>query len=175
MDPAKHHYRRVMEWLYVGCVALSGSALVLITLMIPTGVFFRYALNAPLSWPEPASVVMMVLFSFLGGAAVYRANGHIAVEALVNAVKPGVRRAMRAGILLCMAAMALFMLYDGGRLCLATQFQTMAEFPVLSQGIVYLPIPIAGLLTLLFIVEKVWIGEPPPTSVMFHDQAAELE
>ena len=164
-----------MEWLYIGCIVLSGCALILITLIIPTGVFFRYVLNSPLSWPEPASIVMMVMFSFLGGAAVYRANVHIAVEALLNAVAPGVRRVMRAGVVLCMVAMALFMLFDGVKLCLATQYQTMAEFPVVSQGFVYLPIPIAGLLTLLFIIEKLWVGEPPATSFMFHDQAAELE
>jgi TRAP-type C4-dicarboxylate transport system permease small subunit len=172
---AKQLYQRAMEWLYVGCIALSGGALILITLFIPTGVFFRYVLNSPLSWPEPASIVLMVMFSFLGGAAVYRANVHIAVEALQKAVKPQVRRAMAAGVTLCMTAMALFMLYDGAKLCLATRFQTMAEFPVLSQGIVYMPIPIAGLLTLLFIVERLWIGAPPASSYMFHDQAAELE
>jgi len=172
---AKQYYRKLMEWLYIGCIILSGCALILITLMIPTGVFFRYVLNSPLSWPEPASIVMMVMFSFLGGAAVYRANVHIAVEALLNAVAPAVRRVMRAGVVLCMMAMALFMLFDGVKLCLATQYQTMAEFPVVSQGLVYLPIPIAGLLTLLFIIEKLWIGEPPATSWMFHDQAAELE
>ena len=171
----KLRYQQAMEGLYIGCIVISGCSLVLITLMIPTGVFFRYALNSPLSWPEPASVVMMVLFSFLGGAAVYRANVHIAVEALLNAVRPSVRRAMRAGVVLCMVATSLFMLFDGVKLCLATRFQTMAEFPVLSQGIVYMPIPVAGLLTLLFIIEKVWIGEPPATSFMFHDQAAELE
>jgi hypothetical protein len=51
----------------------------------------------------------------------------------------------------------------------------MAEFPGLKQGIVYLPIPIAGALTLLFLLEHVWVGEPPPTSFMYRDQAAELE
>ena len=71
-----------MEWLYLGCVVLSGSALVAITLIIPAGVFMRYVMNNPLSWPEPAAVVMMVMFSFIGGAAIYRANVHIAVEAL---------------------------------------------------------------------------------------------
>jgi hypothetical protein len=34
---------------------------------------------------------------------------------------------------------------------------------------------VAGLLTLLFIAEKVWLGEPPKTDVMYSDQAAELE
>jgi TRAP-type C4-dicarboxylate transport system permease small subunit len=172
---AKQRYQQAMEWLYIVCIVLSGSALVVITLIIPLGVFMRYAMNSPLSWPEPASVVMMVMFSFLGGAAVYRANVHIAVEALLNAVRPSVRRAMRWGVVLCMAGTAVFMLVYGVKLCVVTQYQTMAEFPVLSQGLVYLPIPIAGLLTLLFIIEKIWVGEPPKTSFMYHDQAAELE
>jgi len=68
----KQSYQKVMEWLYLACIVLSGTALVVITLIIPLGVFMRYAMNNPLSWPEPASVVMMVMFSFIGGAAVYR-------------------------------------------------------------------------------------------------------
>jgi hypothetical protein len=36
-------------------------------------------------------------------------------------------------------------------------------------------VPLGGLLTLLFIVERLWIGEPPPTSVMYRDQATALE
>jgi TRAP-type C4-dicarboxylate transport system permease small subunit len=171
----KQRYRQAMEWLYVGCIVLSGTALCVITLIIPFGVFMRYAMNAPLSWPEPASVVMMVMFSFLGGASVYRANVHVAVEALLNAVRPALRQAMRFAIDACMAGTALFMLVYGVNLCLVTRFQSMAEFPGLSQAVVYLPIPVAGLLTLLFVVEKVWLGEAPATSFMHHDQAAELE
>jgi TRAP-type C4-dicarboxylate transport system permease small subunit len=147
----------------------------MITLIIPLGVFMRYAMNNPLSWPEPAAVIMMVMFSFLGGAAVYRANVHIAVEALLNAVSPAVRRVMLWGVNVCMAATALFMLGYGVQLCLVTRYSTMAEFPGLSQAIVYLPIPVAGLLTLLFLIERVWVGDPPKTSIMYSDQAAELE
>jgi TRAP-type C4-dicarboxylate transport system permease small subunit len=168
-------YRRAMEALYIACVVLSGTALVAITLIIPAGVFMRYAMNSPLSWPEPAAVVMMVMFSFLGGAAVYRANVHIAVQALLNAVGPKVRTAMLWGVDACMAATALFMLGYGVHLCVITQYQTMAEFPGLSVAVVYAPIPIAGLLTLLFIIEKVWAGPPPKSSIMYSDQAAELE
>ena len=172
---AKKRYQQAMEWLYVACVLISGTALVVITLIIPLGVFMRYAMNNPLSWPEPASVIMMVMFSFLGGAAVYRANVHIAVEALLNAVKPEVRRYMLWGVDACMGATALFMLGYGIQLCRVTQYSTMAEFPGLSQAVVYLPIPVAGLLTLLFLIERVWVGDPPPTSIMYSDQATELE
>jgi TRAP-type C4-dicarboxylate transport system permease small subunit len=164
-----------MEATYLACIVISGAALVAITLIIPFGVFMRYAMNNPQSWPEPAAVVMMVMFSFLGGAAVYRANVHVAVEALLNAVKPGVRRAMLWGVDACMAAIALFMLGYGAHLCVITRFQTMAEFPGLSVAVVYSPIPVAGLLTLLFLIERVWLGAPPKTSIMYSDQAAELE
>ena len=171
----KRNYQQAMEWLYLACIVLSGTALVVITLIIPLGVFMRYAMNDPLSWPEPAAVVMMVMFSFIGGAAVYRANAQIAVEALLKAVGPKTRIGMTRGVHVCMAITALFMLGYGVQLCELTWYNTMAEFPALRVGIVYMPIPIGGLLTLLFLIEKVWVGDPPKTDVMYSDQAAELE
>ena len=168
-------YRRAMQALYLACIALSGLAMVAITLMIPAGVFMRYVMNDPLQWPEPASVIMMVFFSFVGGAAVYRANAQIAVEALLKAVGRRSRAAMQWGVHACMLVIATFMLGYGVHLCLITQNNTVAEFPWLSVGIVYLPIPLGGTLTLLFLIEKVWLGEPPRTDVMYSDQAVELE
>jgi TRAP-type C4-dicarboxylate transport system permease small subunit len=164
-----------MQALYLACIVVSGLALVAITLMIPLGVFMRYVLNDPLQWPEPASVIMMVLFSFLGGAAVYRANAQIAVEALVKAVGAAKQRAMRWAVHACMTLTAGFMLGYGMHLCILTWGNSMAEFPGLSVGVVYMPIPVAGLLTLLFIVEKVWLGEPPADDAMYSDQPVELE
>jgi TRAP-type C4-dicarboxylate transport system permease small subunit len=172
---AKLRYQQAMENLYLACIVVSGTALVVITLIIPLGVFMRYVVNKPIGWPEPAAIILMIVFSFVGGAAVYRANVHIAVEALLNAVKPGLRQALKRGVTACMTATAAFMLFYGADLCWVVRGSTMAEFPSVSQGLVYLPIPVAGLLTLLFILEKVWVGEPPPDSVMYRDQAAELE
>jgi len=164
-----------MQALYLACIVISGLTLVTITLIIPLGVFMRYVINSALSWPEPASVIMMVMFSFLGGAAVYRAKVHVAVEALLNAVSERNRKIMLWGVNACMIATALFMLVYGAQLCHLLWHQSIAEFPGYSVGLSYLPIPIAGLLTLLFIIEKVWLGDPPQTDVMYSDQAAELE
>ena len=171
----KTFYRRAMQRLYLGCIVLSGLAMVAITLMIPSGVFMRYVMNDPLQWPEPASVIMMVFFSFVGGAAVYRANAQIAVEALMKAVGPRSRAAMEWGVHACMLLVAGFMLGYGVHLCVVTWGNTIAEFPSLSTGVVYMPIPIGGLLTLLFIVEKMWLGEPPQDDIMYSDAPAELE
>ena len=171
----KRAYRRLMQRLYLVCIALSGIAMVAITVMIPSGVFMRYVMNDPLQWPEPASVIMMVFFSFVGGAAVYRANAQIAVEALLRAVGPRSRAGMQWSVHACMFVIAVFMLGYGANLCWITQGNTMAEFPWLSVGIVYLPIPLGGLLTLLFLIEKVWLGEPPKDDVMYSDQLMETE
>ncbi len=166
----KAAYAAAMERLYLACIVVSAVALVAITLVIPYGVFMRYVMNSASSWPEPFSVLAMVLFSFVGGAAAYRANVHIAVQMLTDAVPAPARRALLLLADLAMVATALFMMVYGTQLVRATWGQTIAEFPTLSVGITYLPIPVGGLFTLLFIVERLWLGMPPPTSVMYRDQ-----
>jgi TRAP-type C4-dicarboxylate transport system permease small subunit len=166
----KAAYAAAMERLYLACIVVSALALVAITLVIPYGVFMRYVMNSASSWPEPFSVLAMVLFSFVGGAAAYRANVHIAVQMLTDAVPAPARRALLLVADLAMVATALFMIVYGTQLVRATWNQTIAEFPTLSVGITYLPIPLGGLFTLLFLVERLWLGMPPPTSVMYRDQ-----
>ena len=166
----KARYAAAMEWLYLGCISLSATALVLITLAIPYGVFMRYVMNSAASWPEPFSVLMMVMFTFVGGAAAYRANVHIAVQMLTSAVPPAVRTGLLRLADLCMVATALFMIVYGVQLVKVTWGQTIAEFPALSVGVTYLPIPVGGLFTLLFIIERLWLGVPPPASIMYRDQ-----
>ena len=112
----------------------------------------------------------MIVFSFLGGAAVYRAKVHIAVRAVwtrwprAGGAPPGLVDA-------AMALTCLFMVVWGGELVRATFYQVIAEFPVLSVGLTYAPLPLGGLITLLFIIERAWLGEPPPTSLMYRDEA----
>ena len=166
----KAAFARAMEALYLACIIVSATSLVLITLAIPYGVFMRYVMKSAASWPEPFSVLAMVLFSFVGGAAAYRANVHICVQMLTNAVSPAVRFWLLKLADLGMIATALFMLVFGAQLVKVTWGQTIAEFPSLSVGVTYLPIPLGGLFTLLFIIERLWLGSPPPGSIMFRDQ-----
>jgi TRAP-type C4-dicarboxylate transport system permease small subunit len=167
---SKAAYALAMERLYLACIVVSAVALVAITLAIPYGVFMRYAMSSASSWPEPFSVLAMVLFSFVGGAAAYRANVHICVQMLTDAVAAPARTALLTLADLAMVATALFMMIHGTQLVRATWNQTIAEFPSLSVGITYLPIPVGGLFTLLFIVERLWLGMPPASSVMYRDQ-----
>ena len=42
-----------MDKLYLACVVVGCTALVLISAVIPWAVFTRYVLNSAASWPEP--------------------------------------------------------------------------------------------------------------------------
>ena len=163
-------YRAAMEWLYIACIGLAGVVMLVMTIIIPYGVFMRYAMNAPASWPEPAGILLMVLFSFIGGAAAYRAKAHIAVATVLNMMNPANRLRMERVADIGMGIIALFMIKWGVLLVQATWQNTIAEFPELSVGVTYLPIPAAGVVMLLFVIERLWLGDPPPDSFTFRDQ-----
>ncbi|HSB69559.1 MAG TPA: TRAP transporter small permease [Candidatus Methylomirabilis sp.] len=166
----KLQYQKFMEALYVVCIVLSAVAVVVMTAIIPYGVFMRYVMNSPLGWPEPLSVLLMIVFTFIGGAGVYRAQVHIRINALLDIVAPNVRAKMLLVADALMILACLFMVGYGAMLVQTTWFQSIAEFPGLSVGITYLPIPVSGFVTLLFVVEYLWIGPPPKTSVIYQDQ-----
>ena len=60
-----------------------------------------------------------------------------------------------------MALIALFMIVYGERLVEVTWHNTIADFPFLSVGVTYLPIPVGGVCLLLFIIERMFLGAPP--------------
>jgi TRAP-type C4-dicarboxylate transport system permease small subunit len=153
-------YRRAMDRVYLLCVIIAGVALVLISAIIPWAVFTRYVLNSAASWPETAAILLTIVLTFFGAAACYRLGLHMSVTVGVDMLPARVRRVTEFVVELLMALVALFMVIYGIKLCQATWQNTIAEFPFLSVGVVYSPIPIGGALTLLFIIEHLTIGRP---------------
>lgn len=160
----KQSYVRAMDALYFACVAVAGLCITIMTIVVPIGVFYRYVLNSALPWPEPMATIMMIFFTFLGGAACYRAGVHISVTLFVGALSGTAAKIVEYVVEIAVAALCLFMLIWGSELVHTTMFQTVAEFPFLAVGITYLPVPVGGAVTLLFMIERMWIGPPPPTS-----------
>src|SRR5690349_10546128 len=153
-------FRRAMDALYLVCVVIAGAALVLISAVIPWGVFTRYVLNSAASWPEPLAILLTIVLTFFGAAACYRAGTHMSVSVAVRALSPPLRRVIEPFAEGLVALVALFMVIWGARLVGTTWHQSIAEFPALSVGVTYLPIPIAGAITLLFVAERLLIGRP---------------
>ena len=154
-------FRRSMDALYLACVIVGVVALVLISAVIPWAVFTRYVLNSAASWPEPLAILLTIVLTFIGAAAGYRLNLHMNVGYFANQLPPPYRKLLDLVVQLLMALIALFMVWWGALLVEVTWHNTIADFPFLSVGITYLPIPIGGVCLLLFIVERIWLGAPP--------------
>ena len=161
-------YRQAMDLLYLACATAAGAALVLITLIIPWGVFTRYGLNSAASWPEPAAILLAIVLTFFGAAACYRVGQHMQVTFVRDHLPPTLRRLADIAAELLVAALAAFMAVWGYRLCGDTWNQSIAEFPALSVGVTYLPIPLGGLCLMLFVVERLAIGRPSGLATSGH-------
>jgi TRAP-type C4-dicarboxylate transport system permease small subunit len=163
----KARYVALMDVLQRACMIAAGVCLVVITIIIPWGVFTRYVLNSAASWPEPMAVLLVIWFSFLSAAICYREHLHIGVAVLPMMLEGKARMAVGWLIEACMMGTNLFMVWWGIKLVNTTWYQSLADFPGFSAGLSYVPIPIGGLVTALFVIERLW------TSDLFKEPDAE--
>lgn len=157
--------------LYETCIWISGASILVMSLIIPWGIFTRYVLGTGSRWPEPISILLMVVFTFFGAAAAYRAGAHIAV-AMVTDRLPGATRPMAAGLVrLLMLVVSAFMVVYGAKLCMETWRQNIGEIPWMPVGATYLPVPLGGLITLIFVLEHMFIGSQAQRAIVTYDHA----
>ncbi len=161
---------RAIDGLYTACIWVAGLSILLMSLIIPVGVFARYVLGEGAQWPEPIAILLMVMFTFIGAAAAYRAGAHIAVGMLTDRLPAPLRLLFAKTVDLLMIAICLFMVFYGGKLCLETMRQTLPALPWLPVGWTYLPVPVGGLFTFVFVLEKMIFGDQHARAVVTFDQ-----
>ena len=105
-----------MDAVYLACIWISGISILLMSLIIPWGIFARYVLGSGSSWPEPVAVLLMVTFTFFGAAATYRAGGHIAVGMLTDRLPEPLRWACEKLVDVAMVGICLFVMVWGEKL-----------------------------------------------------------
>jgi TRAP-type C4-dicarboxylate transport system permease small subunit len=150
----KAHYIRLMDAIHGACVFVAGACLVVITMIVPYGVFTRYVLNSAASWPEPLAILLMIVLSFLSAVVCYREHLHIGVGLLPAFLQEPAKSFLGWILEILMLVTNFFMLIWGIRLVQTTWYQAIPEFPIVSAGMAYLFIPIAGGLTAMFILER---------------------
>ncbi|WP_119302062.1 TRAP transporter small permease [Dongia deserti] len=151
-------YFRLMDVLHRICMLIAAICLVAITLIIPWSVFTRYVLQSAASWPEPMAVLLMIWFAFTAAALCYREKLHITVNILPRIVHGPAARVLAWIAEILMGSANLFVLIYGVRLVQTTWHQVIAEFPVVSTGVSYLPIPLGGGIIVLFVIEQLLRG-----------------
>ncbi|MEN9771254.1 MAG: hypothetical protein RLZZ180_2884 [Pseudomonadota bacterium] len=166
----KNAYVAAMDALYLSCIWLAGTAIALMSLIIPWGVFTRYVLGTGSQWPEPVAILLMMVFTFFGAAAAYRANGHIAVTMLTDVLSEPLQRMCALLVDLLMIVVCSFVLAYGARLSLQTMGQTIAELTWLPVGVTYASLPLGAFLTLLFVIERRWVGPQHHRRLMRYEE-----
>jgi TRAP-type C4-dicarboxylate transport system permease small subunit len=164
---------RLLDAVYLGCIRVAGASIFLMTLVIPWGIFARYVLGSGSQWPEPIAILLMVVFTFVGAAASYRAGAHIAVAVLTDRVPQRLREPLSLLVQLLMVAVCMFMIVWGTKLCIQTWNQTIGELPWMPVGLTYSPVPLGGALTLLFVLERLFLGSQAERPVVRYDQQLE--
>jgi len=173
--PMKNLFLRVNDTLYRACIWIAGLSILTMTLIIPWGIFARYVLGTGSSWPEPVAILLMVVFTFVGAAASYRAGAHMAVAMITDRLPPLQRSMIALLVQVLMILVCVFMTYYGTKLCITTWNQSLASLPGVRVGMTYAPIPLGGVLTLVFVLEKLLLGDQSHRKVVRFDQLEENE
>lgn len=164
---------RLLDAVYLACIWVAGASIFVMTLVIPWGIFARYVLGSGSQWPEPIAILLMVVFTFIGAAASYRAGAHIAVGVLTDRLPPRWRAPLSMAVQLLMVAACVFMVIWGTKLCIQTWNQTISELPWMPVGLTYSPVPVGGALTLLFVLERLLLGSQADRPVVRYDRQLE--
>ena len=151
-------YLKWMDRLYLFAMGVAGVSLLVMTIVIPIGIFSRYVLNRGESWPEPIAIICMVTFTFIGAAVGYRAGSHIAVNMLTDRL-PDMHKNLCARIVdLLMLLISALIFWYSLLLCIELWEQPVAEFPILTSGESYLPLPVGSAIMILFVIERLLFG-----------------
>lgn len=131
------------------CRVITGTALVVLTVLLGYQVFGRYVLNDTPTWVDPLSLLLIMLIAFLGaGIGVYE-HTHLSVVMLRQAVSARIRTVMVFLTDLVMAGFGGLMMWYGWSL---TLFKWKNDIPLigLPEGLRSLPLTICGGMILLF-------------------------
>ncbi|MGI9544755.1 MAG: TRAP transporter small permease [Cyclobacteriaceae bacterium] len=113
-------------------------------------VFTRYVMNSPSSFTDELARFLLIWVGVLGAAYVAGKNSHIAIDIIPSRMTPSRQRKLARVIHVIVLLFVLVSFVIGGsRLVLITWEQTSPALQ-LSLGIVYLVIPISGLLILYY-------------------------
>ena len=93
----------------------------------------------------------------------------MAVAMAVERMPLHVRKPVAVLVQILMVIVCLFMAVKGFKLCATTWNQFLGEMPAMRVGISYLPIPIGGLITLIFVLEKLFLGDQSHRRVVRFD------
>ena len=151
-DPALRHrtgLERTLDALALVCKILTGTALVVLTLIFGWLVWGRYVMNDTPTWVEQAALLLVMLITFLGAAVGIHESTHLGVSYFREIASNRVRQVFTAITHVVMAVFGAVMAWQSYALVL---FKWGSEIPLihLPEGLRAVPIMLAGGLITIF-------------------------
>ena len=148
---------RMADWL----VKIGAAGLIAMVGVISWQVFGRFVLNSSPSWTEQAAMILMIWYVFFAAAAGVWERFHIRIEILEQRLSASLTRKLRIAIHALVAMFGLVLLVYGAQLAWLVRDFVVPSLGI-SRGIAYLPIPFAGLLTIIFSIGRIRVRLKEP-------------
>lgn len=162
-----------MQWkafdrLANGVVLISSVALTLLIVFTGWQVWGRYVLNDTPTWTEKAALLLILLVSLPMAAVGLRENFHLGIDFAVRPLPDKARLWIERTNCVILAVFGTYMIFGSWPLVKGTWGRDIPLIGV-PQGIQYLPLIVAGVLIVAFMVERLWFSfrgvEPESTAL----------
>ena len=148
-------YRKAMDRLFRVVLVITSIGIISMVLIIFYQVFMRSVFSRTPRWSEEITISILMLYTgFLGAAVAYRERMHIGIKILLMKMKPKLRGRFYFAIDIAVGLFALAMIIWGASLAWGFRGQILPATGI-SVGLSYLPIPLSGIVFLLFVIEKI--------------------
>ncbi|MGX1495514.1 TRAP-type C4-dicarboxylate transport system permease small subunit [Labrenzia sp. MBR-25] len=153
MQPHLKFAAQMLRLVSTAALWLAGGGLILMTVFITAQVFMRYVMNDSLVWSEPASVILMGWFIFLGAAVGIREGYHLSFDVLLYFLPQGAKLVLYSISDTVVAAFGAGMAWYGAELALSAWDVKLPSLGV-SGAVDFLPLVGGGCLVFLFSIER---------------------
>ncbi|MEJ8472924.1 TRAP transporter small permease [Roseibium algae] len=143
---ALSHVARLALWL-------ASAGLILMTVFISAQVFMRYVMNDSIVWSEPAAVILMGWFIFLGAAVGIREGYHLSFDVLLYFISDTAKHWLYSVSDLIVGGFGFGMFYYGAELMFSSWDVVLPSLGI-SGAFDFLPLVAGGVLIVLFSAER---------------------
>ena len=124
---------------------LASAALIVMTAIALTAVFFRFVLNDPFIWSDEAVKLVFAWFCFAGMSVIARRSMHLRVDVIDHFVGPRAKTMLRLFANLFVLGTAGLLFVTGVQLCFTQAGNQFASMPI-SRAWSFAALPIGALL-----------------------------
>lgn len=132
---------RGMEYLVIGLVGA-------LAILVAVEVFFRYVLNASISWYDEFAGYLLVWLTFWGAVLALDRGRHIGFETLVGRFPIPVQKLTTTIVYVLIIFVQAVVVHYGWMLTTQLTGETTITLPI-PIGVIYLVLPVTGALMLL--------------------------